>query len=195
MSKPGDGRYTNYTPVQKDSSDRMMRRIAFYNAQSTVGNIYNNTGDIPVIDRAAAAANVTTAAKGYFQGVVAGDKDFFPKDVDLSFGKAPDLNDATHVAAIQSKLGGPANAYVPNLTSPGATGTDKVNLAPNYPKPVSLSNVKESGEPVNTAQEFKNNGTSVVGSGLVSPSATAAATGESSIGNNNLKLGDYVKNK
>lgn len=195
MSKPGGGRYTNYTPVKKDSSDRMMRRIAFYNAQSKVGNIYGNTGDIPVMDRDTAATNVTEAVKGYFQGTVAGDTDFFPKGVDLSFGEAPDLKDAAHVSSIQSAAGGPANAYVPNLTSPGATGTDKVNLTPNYPKPVTLSDVKESGEPVNTAQEFKNNDKSVVGSGLVSPSDTATATGTSSIGNTNLKLGDYVKNK
>lgn len=60
----------------------------------------------------------------YMQGdVQPGDADHFPNGVDMSYGTAPDLTQVEWAAA-----GGPANAYVPDITSPGpglTNGVDK----------------------------------------------------------------------
>lgn len=196
MSKPGGGRYTRYVPVQQSSIDRMIRLVNLFNSKSPLGNIYGNTGvPAPVVDQDTAAKNVTNSTKNYFQGTVKGDPDFFPTGVDLSFGGTPDLTKAGEgPAALIGAVGGPSNVYVPNLGSPGAVpgGT---HVEPVASTPVTTDKVKETGAPVDTPQEFKLTGKSVVGSGIVNPSVTAPEIGASSIGNDNLKLGDYVKNK
>jgi len=120
MSGPGKGRYTTYVPV---ASNRNTLLHKLFNNQSAndVGVFYGSVDQSDNIK--AAEAVVATAVPLLTAG--SGDKNIFPAGVDMSFhgtpaSPVPNLADVTWKSASEvSKAGGPAFAYLPDVTSPG----------------------------------------------------------------------------
>lgn len=145
MSGPGKGRYTTYVPVSSTRND-LLRKLFNANAPNNQGVFY---GKLDQTDNsAAAAAAVVTATAPVKNGVgglipsdghQVGDAQMFPTGVELGFGNSPDLpKDVSW-----KNPGDPANAYVPDITSPGPGKTNPLDksvdpkitiadLKPNY---------------------------------------------------------------
>jgi hypothetical protein len=116
MGTPGSGRYTKYVPVDAESAARYNARLALFNnkADANLGKIYDGA------DFAAIAANVVANAKVKF---AENDTSTFPVAPSKTFGDAPNLE-----AVEWKKAGDPANAYAPDIRSPGpgkTLGTEK----------------------------------------------------------------------
>lgn len=147
MSGPGSGRYTKYVPTASDRNTRLSK--LFNKRAGDQGAIYGVADQFDLA--AAAAAAVKTAIdpdKGLFpsDGTQVGDIDMFPKAVNLNFSDAPNVKEVKW-----TKAGDPANAYVPDLSSPGpkkTSGTDKNSnpeIAARDVKPDYLVGVAGSG--------------------------------------------------
>jgi len=182
MANPGSGRYTTYVgPSSLNKRYAMLNTL--FNARSSQGDIYENAG---VNSNDIAAANVAKYAGDFFAGVVKGN-DMFPLGVDLNFGNAPNLEDVK-----AGKIGGPVNSFVPNLSSPGASGGEATNIVPiasTEIKPIDL-NSRYLASP--TIQSFMTDGGGNTGVGTVSPAATSSDIGKSSIGHV-ITIGSYLK--
>lgn len=182
MSGPGKGRYTTYVPA---ASDRNAMLSKLFNGKASdgkaLGVIYGGDKGYQTDNHEAAAKAVAVATgdKGLIpsSGIQKGDSDMFPNNVDLKFGGAPDLKSVEWKTATStfggapSNAGGPANPYVPDLTSPGPGGT---------------SGVDKKEDPGITAAAVKPNYTPGSGTGAtmgtVSPSSTSSVIGSSPIG-------------
>lgn len=125
MSGPGKGRYTTYVPIQSERNKILWK--LFNGKASGAGTIY---GKETFDNKEAAAAAVATATAPVKNGVggllpsdgkQAGDIGMFSKDVDLSYGDAPNTEDVKW-----SSAGGPAIPYAPDVSSPGPGAAGQV---------------------------------------------------------------------
>lgn len=158
MAGPGSGRYTNYIPLDTKSAAAYQNRLALFNNKApTLGDFQT--------DLVKNAAKILEAGKG--------DAQMFPAGVDMAYGTSPDLGDVK--AGVP---GGPGNAFVPDISSPGAV-EGSVNVDPKT----------KTGGNINIA-DIKPNYTvsSGLGSqdsqnlGSQSPHTTASGIGGSPIG-------------
>jgi len=153
MGTPGSGRYTTYLPVKSSKTDRLLKLFknglsALYNGKET---------------NSLAAQEAVAVAKSVIDGQ--GDVDMFGTGVDLTYGKAPNTADVKW-----TKSGDPANAYAPDLSSPGPGKTEGVD------KDV---NPKLSPEDIKPNFDSKNPSVNAT-----SPSATSHRLGTTSLGEN-----------
>lgn len=187
MSGPGKGRYTTY--VDKASKrNSLLWKLFNKKAPNESGVFYG--GQEPSINSVAAAAVVARAKAnvngegvgGLFpeNGLQSGDIQMFPDGVNLKYtgttaSPVPNLADvkwdsqkSNFSGLPTTNSGGPANAYVPDLTSPGpkkTLGTDK------------------DVDPAITAEDIKPNYVPAApGTGTVSPSNTSPKIGGGSLG-------------
>lgn len=171
MAGPGTGRYTTYVPVASNRNT-LLRNLFNARASNNAGVFYGKVDETDNI-KAAEAARETANAKVNGAGVggvipsdgkQVGDSSMFPTGVDLSFGQAPNTADVKWKAA-----GDPANAYTPDLSSPG---------------PGKTLGVEKDADPKITVSDIK--GDSYVpgapGTGTTSPTATSTTIGTSPIG-------------
>lgn len=174
MSGPGSGRYTTYVPTASSKNELLSK---LFNAKSPTGDVYGKAYQTDL----AAAANVAVAAatdktKGMLPigGLQTGDINMFPNGVKLNYGEAPNVGDVKWDSAkfspsgVVTNSGGPANSYVPDISSPGAGRTEGVqkDVNPN----VSAKDIKPdyvAGAP---------------GTGTTSPNATSPTIGTSTLG-------------
>ena len=170
MSGPGKGRYTTYVPVAS-ARNTLLRKLFNNKAPNGAGVLY---GDPEQTDNAkaaeAAVARATAKVAGGVGGITpedglqAGDAGMFPTGVDLSWGNAPNLADVKWKNA-----GDPANAYVPDVSSPG---------------PGKTQGVEKDADPGLTVTDFK--GETYIpgapGTGTASPNSTSTVVGTSPIG-------------
>ena len=113
QGKPGSGRYTNYIPVDVGSGtvDRWKKRKALFNDKAgDAGAIY--TGDTITAVSEKLVADASTAYAQIDLGM-------FPDGVTKDFSGAPNKADVEWKNA-----GDPANAYAPDITSPGPGKTE-----------------------------------------------------------------------
>lgn len=156
MGTPGSGRYTTYIPVKSDRNDRLKK--LFSNSSDIYAGAEKNS------DAAAAAVATRKAVV-----IGKGDQDLFGNGVDLGYG----VNNGTVPNTTEvkwSKAGDPANAYVPDLSSPGpgkTDGTDK-DADPG----LKTTDIKPNYDPNNPSVN------------TTSPSATAPRLGTTSVGEN-----------
>jgi len=121
MSGPGKGRYTTYVPIAS-TRNSLLWKLFNGNAANESGVFYkdNNPSNNDVAASAVVAratAKVENGVGGLIpaSGLQAGDAQMFPSGVDLSYGNSPDISTVGWV-----NPGDPANAYVPDVSSPGA---------------------------------------------------------------------------
>lgn len=173
MSGPGSGRYTTYVPAASPRNELLSR---LFNAKSTIGDIY---GKAYQTDLSAAAAVTVARAIDKDKGMLPssnvqhGDINMFPQGVKFNFIDAPNIADVKwdspkfSMSGIVTNSGGPANAYVPDISSPGVgktQGTDK-DVDPK----ISVADLKPDYIP------------GAPGTGTVAPSTTASLIGASSL--------------
>ena len=121
MGKPGSGRYTIYMPT-KSSKLSMLQKLFKNGLSALYGNKESNSD---------AASEAVKIAKSVLDGK--GDQEMFGNGVDLSYGSAPNTADVKWDSAkfsIDGKTtnsGGPANPYVPDLSSPGPGKTEGID--------------------------------------------------------------------
>jgi hypothetical protein len=150
MSGPGKGRYTTYVPVSS-ARNSLLWRLFNRKAPGDAGVIYNgqdpfDNNKAAVAAVATATANVNAAGVGGLSpsnGNQAGDISMFPTGVNLKYTgttevPVPNLEDVKW-----TKPGDPANAYVPDISSPGPGRTQGIekdvnpnveytDIKPNY---------------------------------------------------------------
>ena len=173
MSGPGKGRYTTYVPVASDKNKLLWK--LFNGRAGSRGQIYgteeqssdNSKAASVVLARATAPVNAKGVG-GLFpsDGVQVGDADMFSSNggkVDLNFKDAPNT-----AAVSWKKPGDPANAYVPDITSPGPERTEGVQKDVNP----GISTVDVKGD------KF------VPGPGVASPNSTSTNVGLGPLGKN-----------
>ena len=169
MSGPGSGRYTVYVPPASPKNEMLSK---LFNAKSPKGDIYGKAYQTSVKDAAAAVVKTATDKdKGLLpeDGNTAGDINMFPNGVNINFSDAPNLSEVEWKSA-----GGPANSYVPDLSSPGAgrtQGLDK-DVNPN----ITAADLKPDYVP------------GAPGTGTSSPNTTSPVLGTSPLGKA-LKMG------
>jgi len=162
MSGPGKGRYTTYVGTSSSRNSLLWR--LFNGRAGNRGQIYGNEAqssnntDAASVVVARATANVDGTGVGGISpanGQQSGDAQMFPSGVNLKY-TGTSANPVPNLAEVEwdsaksnfsglptTNSGGPANAYVPDLTSPGpgrTLGTDKdvdpgisaAELKPNY---------------------------------------------------------------
>lgn len=169
MSGPGKGRYTSY--VSKASiRNSFLWKLFNKKAPNDSGVFYG--GQEPSDNSAAAAAVVSRATSNVVNGVgglipsdgiQAGDPGMFPTGVNLKYGNSPNLAEVEW-----KKPGDPANAYIPDVSSPGpgrTLGTEK-----DENPEIEISDVKPNYVPASPD------------TGTVSPSSTSSNIGAGSIG-------------
>lgn len=130
---PGTKKYTVYAPPKSDNNILLNRLF-----KSDHPVLKSPTQDL-VGDEDTVWKNTIKIAQETMQVKhQTGDMRMFPQGVDMTFGKAPKLSDVKW-----EKAGGPANPYIPDITSPGpkhTAGTDKAvdpkiattDIKPNY---------------------------------------------------------------
>lgn len=155
MSAPGKGRYTTYVPAATttNAGSRYSLLWKLFNQKanalrSGIASFYGESVN-PQTDNAKAAESTVKRARNNQTGLLPesgiqnGDLGMFPSGVDLSYKNSPNLDDVKW-----SNPGDPANAYFPDITSPGpgaagvvrAEGSNKdanpeispVDVKPNY---------------------------------------------------------------
>lgn len=139
MPGPGSGRYTTHVPSDTASRSRFTSRRDRYNARSVTasgpaGDFYGIT-DTNLTNATVAASLLTVAQSKLKPGIQTGDLDMFNNGVDMNytgttsptgFGPPEGSNDEVG----WRKPGDPVNNFVPDPRSPGASGTDAVNVSP-----------------------------------------------------------------
>lgn len=171
MSGPGKGRYTNYVPVGGESAVAYAKRYSLFNEKASA----NKGAFFGIAD--GWKKYVEDAAKYLEKGE--GDVQLFPVPVKMNFGDAPNISD-TSVA----KSGDPANQYVPDLSSPGASDSG-VNVDPKSKTgngSLAVTSVKPDYIVPNSL--VGQDGTNLGGQ---SPSNTSTTIGNSPIGANLIK--------
>lgn len=164
MGTPGSGRYTTYLPVKSVKTDRLSKLF-----KGGLGGLYDGKEG-----NSEAAAAAVSNAKNVLDGK--GDQDIFGTGVDLGFGAAPNTADvkwdSTKISfnGAPTNSGGPANPYVPDISSPGPGKTEGVD---------------KDSDPKLTPEDIKPNFDSKNPSvNTTSPSATATRLGTISLGEN-----------
>lgn len=169
MSGPGSGRYTNYVPP---ASSRNKLLSDLFNAKAgEAGKIYGAAYQTDPAAAASAAvasatANVDSSGKGGLfpeDGRQAGDAQMFPQGTNLNFSDAPNTADVKWKAS-----GDPANAFVPDISSPGPGKTSPLDK--NADPKIGVSDVKGDAYVVGAPD-----------TGTASPSATSPSLGLSPI--------------
>jgi hypothetical protein len=138
-SGPGSGRYTTYVPPK--SAKRTFFEKLFKGSNSDSTAMVGTEGGAPPylgLDQQEAIAAAATAGNEILRGtttdgLISGDMGHFPQGVDLSFsGKNSEFQPPNTQEKAETgqwkKAGDPANAYVPDITSPGpgkTSGSDK----------------------------------------------------------------------
>lgn len=157
MGTPGSGRYTTYLPVNSSRVQRLMKLF-----KGGLSALYGNKSS-----NSEAAAEAVAVAKQVLNGK--GDQDLFGNGVDLTYGAANGSSPDTTTVA-WTKPGDPANAYVPDLSSPGPGKTEGVDKDVD-PK-LSTTDIKPNFDPKNPSVN------------TTSPSATSSKLGTLSLGEN-----------
>ena len=167
MSGPGSGRYTKYVPVASERNQLLAK--LFNDRAGDKGNIYGKTYQTDPVEAAAtvvarATAKVEAGVGGLIpkEGKQQGDLDMFPSGVSFQYNdeKVPDLEKIKW-----AKAGDPANAYVPDVTSPGPGKTD---------------GTQKDKDPELTVADLKGAGykPGAPGTGTTSPSVTSPKLGD-----------------
>jgi hypothetical protein len=186
MSGPGKGRYTTYVPISSKRNS-LLWKLFNGRAPNDAGVFYgeetykNDKAAEAVLARA--TAKVVNGVGGILpsDGKQAGDLGMFVDrdgaagSVDLSYSGAPNTNDVKWDSAKSNfsgspttNSGGPANAFVPDVSSPGpgkTLGIDK-DVNPN----ISIADLKPAYVP------------GAPDTGTVSPNATSSIIGSSPLG-------------
>ena len=174
MSGPGSGRYTTYVPTASTKNELLSK---LFNAKSPNGDIYDKAYQTDLAAAASAAVKIATdKTKGMLPvgGLQTGDINMFPNGVKLNYADAPNVADVKWDSAkfspsgVVTNAGGPANAYVPDISSPGAGKTDGVqkDVNPN----ISAKDLKPDYVPA------------APGTGTTSPNSTSPTIGTSTLG-------------
>lgn len=175
MSGPGKGRYTTYVPVSNDRNKLLWK--LFNGKAGTRGQIYgteeqssdNSKAASVVLARATAPVNAEGVG-GLLpsNGVQVGDPAIFSANggkVNLNFSGAPDTTKVSW-----KNPGDPANAYVPDITSPG----------PGAPGEVRTEGVQKDVNPKLDIDDIKDK--FVAGAGTRSPTETSTNVGLGPLG-------------
>lgn len=151
MTAPGKGRYTTYVPVTSDrplGQSRNNLLWSLFNGRSDKGKFLGETTGRQTDNNAAANAvlaraisNVSSDGIGGISpsnGQQAGDSTIFPSGVNLKYTGAPNLSEVTWdsqksniYGQTPTKSGSPANAYVPDISSPGPGKTEGIDKDQN----------------------------------------------------------------
>jgi hypothetical protein len=183
MSGPGSGRYTTYVPTASPRNEMLSK---LFNAKSPKGDIYGKAYET---NNAAAAASAVTRAIDNDKGMLpadntqAGDLSMFPNGVKFNFSDAPNVANVKwdspkfSPSGVVTNFGGPANAYVPDISSPGAGKTQGIDKDVD-PK-ITTADIKPDYTPGSP------------GTGTTSPSTTSPLIGASSltVGGKTLVMG------
>jgi len=187
MGKPGSGRYTTYVPVASDRNT-LLRKL--FNKQAGNSAVFygaidqtNNSDAAQAIVNTATANAVVVNGK-YITGIFPkdgkqyGDTDMFPQGVNLSYGGAPDTTKVSWSNSADSikssftgapvEAGGPANPYVPDITSPGPGKTDGTQKETD--PGIKSTDIKPNFDPTNPSVNTK------------SPAAASVTLGTTSLG-------------
>lgn len=180
MSGPGKGRYTTY--VDKASArNSLLWKLFNKKAPNDAGVFYggqdptdNSTAAAAVVSRA--TSNVTNGVGGITpsNGKQSGDPGMFPSGVNLDYS-GTSSSPVPNLADVEWKNpGDPANAYVPDVSSPGPGRTKGIDKDTN---------------PNLSAADFKPNYVPAApDTGTESPSTTSQSVGISPIAKN-LQMG------
>ncbi len=174
MSAPGKGRYTTYIPAATttNAGSRYSLLWKLFNQKadalrSGIASFYGESSNPQTDNAKAAEASVKRAKDNQTgmlpeSGIQKGDLGMFPSGVDLSYGNAPNLTDVKW-----TKAGDPANAYVPDVTSPG----------PGNPGEVRVDGIDKNSNPEISPQDIKSSYTpGAEGSGTRSPDKESGNT-------------------
>jgi len=153
MGTPGSGRYTTYLPIISEKVVRLSK--LFKGGLEDLYNGAKNNGD--------AAKAAVVVAKSEINGK--GDRDIFGDGVSLSYADSPNTTEVKW-----KNPGDPANAYFPDITSPGPGKTQGIDKDTN-PK------IK----PVDVKPDFNPENPTV---NTTSPAATSPRLGSISLGEN-----------
>jgi hypothetical protein len=132
----GQGKYTNFAPVQKDLSTGGSTPPSLGKADYTLLNtLFGTRPDvIPLTNTKAALDPVMARANKLLTPIqVDADPVWFPKGVYLNFENPDPSMQAPDIANIDvSKmgLGGPSTPYTPNLSSPDTSGAGSTEPVP-----------------------------------------------------------------
>lgn len=127
----GTGKYTQYAPPQGDKNTLLAK---LYPNSPTAGYVGKEDGYRKDVIIPLATAKVDSKGVGGLlpsDGVQVGDQ-LQLGTVRLDFAGSPDLTKVTHDTATTpsgKSAGGPANAYLPDITSPGPGKTEGVDKA------------------------------------------------------------------
>jgi hypothetical protein len=180
MSGPGKGRYTTYVG-NASPRNTLLWKLFNKKAPNDAGVFYG--GQEPSDNSRAAAAAVTRATANVVNGVggiapangkQAADPGMFPNGVNLNYTGTSELSVPNLEEVEWKKPGDPANAYVPDLSSPGPGRTLGIDKDEN---------------PNLTPEDLKPNYVAAApGTGTVSPDTTSTSLGAGTIGKD-LNLG------
>ena len=122
----GQGKYTTYVPPNS------AKRSFFEKLFSSSPFIGLSQADAPAEFNATANTYLVPTHQ-------VGDLDHFPAGVDLNFQGAPNLPDDV----VWTNPGDPANAYTPDIISPGPGPGGAINVSPNDVDPtISIEDIK-----------------------------------------------------
>jgi hypothetical protein len=133
---------TYYDNIPASSKKSLLEKLFFDDAVKKQNPFVNHQ-----YDKEAVIAVARTYMFGYDTKFVQGSSQLkpdasrdvnpmFPKGVNLAFQGAEDVDIQPSVGTVKwEKAGDPANPYVPDVRSPGASGNDSVNLAPQDSDP------------------------------------------------------------
>lgn len=130
MSGPGSGRYTKFVPPASPRN-ALLARLFNERAPDGKGAIYGSAYQTSLKDAAAAAVATATAKVNSTgvgglipsDGLQTGDSDMFPGGTRFGFLDSPDIGKDVE----WKNPGDPANAYTPDISSPGPGKTDGVD--------------------------------------------------------------------
>lgn len=151
---PGEGKYTVYAPPANDKNTLLNK--LFHSADDVEKPLVQ---DLVGKENDARAAIVATGQAMLQPAHQAGDAGYFPAGVDLDYSGAPDLNDVKW-----ANPGDPANAYVPDISSPGPGKTE--GLDKDVDPQIKETDIKPNVDPARIA--------GVGNHGTTSPLATNA---------------------
>lgn len=197
MSGPGKGRYTDFVGTSSPGPTSKFNRLhkLFNNNPMTVDKGESRGLFYGATDKTNQSSNSDAAASAvdvYVNSMVNDTEAVYTEDkkslVYFNGNNVDPLPDTQLLSAeipfkgIQSP---PANAYIPDLSSPGASSDGKVNVTQKGLNILDPELVKPDLVIPTSAQDHQNLGT-------LSPSNSAPIVGKLSIGSN-LKLGDSNK--
>jgi len=177
----GKGKYTVYVPPK--SARRSFFEKLFGGDPTHTPPFLGIDQDKSIVDANKLGNDLLRAESA--GGIQKGDPGYFPDGVDMTFTGAKASIQAPNTAegkdVVWSSAGGPANSYVPDITSPGPGKTDGTDKAVD-PK-ITAADIKPSYVPA------------APGTGTKSPTASSKKVSDAStLGGTGLKPGDSGAN-